>query len=189
MKAYLILYTVTAILLIASSGNVSAQDTGVGEGIFKQTCAACHSIGRGRLVGPDLANLHERRSQDWVLKFVKSSQSVIKSGDKYADSLFQAFNKTIMPDQPTLSDEQIKDIISYIETKSAAPVTTSLATTSQQSDQQVGNKTDKFFSTTNIFFLGIILFMLLVILSLARINKILLDQIKDYYSSDRAFFK
>ena len=37
---------------------------------------------------------------------------------------FRAFNQVIMPDQPTLSDDQIKSILSYIEAKSSAPVTT-----------------------------------------------------------------
>ena len=43
-----------------------------------------------------------------------------------------------MPDQPTLSDEQIKNIISYIESKSSAPVTTGPATTAEQTVRKKG---------------------------------------------------
>ena len=45
-----------------------------GEQIFQATCFACHTIGGGRLVGPDLAGVHERLSQEWLESFVKSSQ-------------------------------------------------------------------------------------------------------------------
>lgn len=188
MNIHLSSLILTTAIFIVSGINASAQDIGVGEGTFKQTCAACHTIGRGRLVGPDLANVHQRRSQDWILKFVKSSQSIVKSGDKYADSLFRAFNQVVMPDQPTLSDEQIKNVISYIEAGSSAPVTTSLATQPEQSDQKAGNNAGNLFSTVNILFFSVILFQLFVILFLSRVNKDLVDQIKDYYSSSRSFF-
>ena len=97
---------------------VLAQDKG--EASFKQICAACHTIGKGKLVGPDLANVHSRHTEDWLKKFIRSSQTVIKSGDKYADSLFKAFNQIPMPDNPAFTDENIKDILNYITVNSPA---------------------------------------------------------------------
>ncbi len=35
--------------------SVFAQDQG--ETLFNQTCVACHTIGGGKLIGPDLANM------------------------------------------------------------------------------------------------------------------------------------
>lgn len=189
MKMYLNPVITTIVFFLVSGNSASAQDIAAGEGNFKQICAACHRIGGGQLVGPDLANIDQRRPEDWIIKFVKSSQSVVKSGDKYADSLFQAFNKVVMPDQPTLNDEQIKGIISYIKTKSSSPVSPATGNTQPTSDQNTGKKAGTVFTTTTILLLGLIVIMLLVILSLARINKNLLDQIKDFYSSDRSFFK
>ncbi|MBI5857714.1 MAG: c-type cytochrome [Sphingobacteriales bacterium] len=189
MKKYLFLSAAALVIFAFSSGRVSAQDLAAGEGTFKQLCAACHRIGGGPLVGPDLANITQRRPHDWILKFVKSSQSVVKSGDKYADSLFQAFNKVVMPDQPTLTDEQVNNIISYIDNKSSASATTSPATTSEQTGQPAVNKGGRLFTRINILLLGVILFMLFVIFSLAKVNRNLLDQIRDFYSSDNAFFK
>jgi len=55
-----------------------------GQGIYQSTCAVCHSIGGGRLVGPDLAGVNDRRTEDWLLKYIKSPQTLIKSGDKTA---------------------------------------------------------------------------------------------------------
>lgn len=187
MKIFLKFFFVTAILLTTAGLNVSAQNTG--ETNFKQICAACHTIGKGKLVGPDLINLPQRRPEEWILKFVKSSQTVVKSGDKYADSLFQAFNQTVMPDQPTLDDEKIKSIITYIGTESSSPTPTSPAITSNQTDQQTGKTPGTFLTTSNSILLAVIFIMLVVIMFLVRVNKGLADQIRDYYSSNKSFFK
>ncbi len=101
-----------------------------GEDIFKETCAACHSIGKGKLIGPDLANVQDRHTETWIKNFVKSSQGVIKSGDKYADSLFKAFNQVQMPDHPNIDDAQLKGILAYIAQQSSAPQTTTASVAS-----------------------------------------------------------
>lgn len=188
MKALLSIVTATGVLIITSGFTASAQDIAGGKEIFTQTCGACHTIGRGRLVGPDLVNIHARRTEDWILKFVKSSQSVIKSGDEYADSLFQTYNRLVMPDQPNLGDDQIKDIISYIKDKSSESAAAMADTQTKPSSQVTTKTAGDLFSTTNMFLFGVILFMLIVIWSLARINKNLLEQIKDYYSSNSSFY-
>lgn len=84
-----------------------------GEKLFKQICVACHTIGQGKLIGPDLANVHKRRPEDWIIKFVRSSRTVIKGGDAYAAALFEQYNKIPMPDN-NYSDDQVRAIISYI---------------------------------------------------------------------------
>ena len=73
------------------------------------------------MTGPALAGVDERRSMDWIINFIHSSQSVIKSGDKDAIALYEKFNKIPMPDHPDLSDDKIKSIVAYIksETKTA----------------------------------------------------------------------
>jgi len=84
-----------------------------GEKLFKQVCVACHTVGQGRLIGPDLAGVQQRRSEEWLLKFIRSSQTVIQSGDPVATALFEEYNKIPMPDN-NYSDDQIRAIISYI---------------------------------------------------------------------------
>ena len=96
---------------LSGSQPASAQESG--KDIFQKSCAACHSIGAGRLVGPDLKGVSERRPEDWLLKFIKSSDKLVKSGDKTAVALFEEF-KMPMPDQ-ALSDEQIKKVLAHIK--------------------------------------------------------------------------
>ena len=89
-----------------------------GEQIFQTTCFACHTIGGGRLVGPDLAGVHETRSQEWLESFVKSSQSMINAGDAEAVALFEEYSSLLMPDA-IATDEEIRQVLTYIESQSS----------------------------------------------------------------------
>jgi len=86
--------------------------------LFTQLCAPCHSIGKGKLLGPDLKNISEKRSQEWLIAFIQSSQSLIKSGDVDAIATFEEYNKLVMPDQP-LDSRQVKAMLKYIDKMSS----------------------------------------------------------------------
>ena len=64
------------ILILGSWSNLS-QGTLPGENEFNTTCIACHTLGKGRLIGPDLAGVADRRTQDWLMRFIKSSQTMM----------------------------------------------------------------------------------------------------------------
>lgn len=119
MKITLHSVLVTSAIFLFSNSNAIAQESD--SATFKSVCAACHTIGGGKLIGPDLVNIQDRHPEDWIIKFVKSSQTVIKSGDKYADSIYKAYNQVLMPDHPNLSDAQVKGLMAYIKTQSALP--------------------------------------------------------------------
>jgi len=121
MKITLHSVFVTSVILFLSCPSVIAQDSD--SATFKSVCAVCHTIGGGKLIGPDLANVQDRHSEDWIINFVQSSQSVIKSGDQYADSIYKAYNQLLMPDHPNLNDAQVKGLIAYIKAQSAVPAT------------------------------------------------------------------
>lgn len=98
----------------ASTGLATTlRQTDQGQEHFQTLCSVCHTIGGGRLVGPDLQGVSERRSEGWIIRFVQHSQDLVKAGDPDAVALFQEFNAIPMPDQP-LSDEEIRWIIAYI---------------------------------------------------------------------------
>ncbi len=108
------------VILLGPIEYVEAQQTG--QQIFDSLCTVCHTIGGGRLVGPDLANVHEKRSQEWLERFVISSQSMIDSGDVEAVALFEEYNRLPMPDS-FLSEEQSRQVLSYIELQSSSQTT------------------------------------------------------------------
>lgn len=115
VPVYGVLLIIAAMLLPATG---SAQATG--EQLFQSKCAACHTIGGGRLIGPDLTGVADRRTPGWLVSFVQSSQSVASSGDAVAVALFAEFSGIIMPDFP-LPEEQITQILGYIDSKGSAP--------------------------------------------------------------------
>src|SRR5580658_6387001 len=103
MKTKLIIIAIAAIPF----SNSYAQDGGQ---IFRTNCGTCHTIGKGKLVGPDLKGVQDRHSEEWILKWVKGSEAMVKSGDKDAVKLFTDNNSLPMPDQ-ALADNDIKLIL------------------------------------------------------------------------------
>ncbi len=106
---------------------LGAQDLATlpGKELFQQKCMACHSIGEGRRVGPDLAGINARRTESWLLKFIKSSQALVASGDPDAKTVFEEF-KIVMPDQP-VTDDEIRQILAYIDQADGGAVTSANA--------------------------------------------------------------
>lgn len=102
------------IITFQSNANPPIEE---GKSIFLSRCAACHTINKA-MTGPALSGIHEKRSIDWIIKFVHSSQSLIKSGDADAVSIFEKFNKVPMPDHPDLTEDNIKNIVEYIKSES-----------------------------------------------------------------------
>ncbi|MBS1488781.1 MAG: c-type cytochrome [Bacteroidetes bacterium] len=124
---------------------IYAQD---GEALFKQNCSACHTVGKGRLVGPDLLGITTKRPEAWLLKWTKASQSLIKSGDADAKAIYDEFGGITMPDQP-LSDAEIKSIFTSISSKGAAPA--SGATTAVVSNASDNASPESIAKGENIF--------------------------------------
>jgi cytochrome c2 len=89
---------------------VPAQD---GTILFKP-CAACHSIGGGKMIGPDLMGITKRRTNEWLVQFIQSSGKLIKSGDADAVGVFKQFNNIPMPDN-ALTVDQVNQILNYID--------------------------------------------------------------------------
>ncbi len=95
---------------------VSAQD---GAALFNKQCKACHTIGGGVKVGPDLAGVTSKRDFDWLVKFVKSSKDLIATGDPDAVAVFEEFNKKPMPSHSN-SVAEIQAMLDYIATGGAS---------------------------------------------------------------------
>ena len=105
--------------IFASVAHVNAQDAAEGEQIFKNNCASCHNTNAEALVGPGLQDITKRRPIDWIVKWVHNPQTVIASGDKYANDLFKKYNGAQMTAFPSLTDVQIKSVVAYIDAQSA----------------------------------------------------------------------
>lgn len=85
---------------------------------FALNCQSCHTIGGGRLVGPDLKGVLERRDRAWLTTYVLDPKAVIDSGDAYAQDLLQAARGVIMPTLPTMTRDLAGKLLDVIEVES-----------------------------------------------------------------------
>lgn len=109
-----VLCLVVALCCIPLSVPLPARaQQGEGEQLFNTACSACHTINQGKRIGPDLAGIDTRLPREWTVRWIKSSQAVIASGDPYGREIFEEYNKILMPDN-NLSDAQITSIIDFI---------------------------------------------------------------------------
>lgn len=112
MKSIATKITLIMSLSIFTVFSVDAQD---GKALFTAKCAACHTIGTNRLVGPGLAGINEKRSREWLLSWVKDSQAFIKTGDKDANAIFEEYSKIAMIPFTDMSDAEIIAILDYVK--------------------------------------------------------------------------
>jgi mono/diheme cytochrome c family protein len=85
-----------------------------GQQIFEDNCAACHTIGKGKLVGPDLAGVTSRREGSWLKRQIKDPEGLIAKKDPIALQLLKEADDVPMP-SPDLSDEEVVAVIAYLK--------------------------------------------------------------------------
>ena len=88
---------------------------------YRQNCKTCHTIGGGKLTGPDLKDVTKRRDRAWLIRFMKDPKAVIASGDQDAKTMLDDFNKAVMPTLPGMTDERCENLLKLIEAESENP--------------------------------------------------------------------
>jgi mono/diheme cytochrome c family protein len=89
--------TLLAAALLAAP--LVAQDAPSEETIdfFARNCQSCHTIGGGRLTGPDLKGFDQRRDRDWGISFLLDPKAVLDGGGDYEKTLLQDARGVYMP--------------------------------------------------------------------------------------------
>ena len=83
-----------------------------GEEAFKNKgCTACHTIGKGKLTGPDLAGVTQRRKLDWIQNQILHPEEMLEK-DPIAKELLATY-LIKMPNQG-VTPEQAQAIIMYL---------------------------------------------------------------------------
>jgi mono/diheme cytochrome c family protein len=108
------------VLLFTFSTSLFAQegDPVKGKSLFNTNCAACHKLD-AKMTGPALRNVETRLSETegldraWLTAWIRNSAGLIKSGDAYANKIYNEYNKSAMTAFPQLSDQDISDILAY----------------------------------------------------------------------------
>jgi nitrite reductase (NO-forming) len=79
---------------------------------FESKCLACHTIGGGDRVGPDLYGVSKRRDEAWLTRWLKSPEQMLQS-DATAKAMLDKY-KLPMPNQG-LNDTEIKEYVAYFK--------------------------------------------------------------------------
>lgn len=111
-KRVSILALLVMLTVMGGFTKASAQD---GKALFQANCASCHNPIKV-VTGPALKGVSQKvPSKEWLYKWIHNSGALIASGDKYANQIFQEYNKVPMTAFPKLSEAEIDAIIAYVD--------------------------------------------------------------------------
>ena len=85
---------------------------------FKGKCSSCHTIGGGKLTGPDLKDVSKRKDREWLIRFIVDPGAVIDSGDAYALEMLRKYNNVRMPNISGMSTKRAELLLDLIDAES-----------------------------------------------------------------------
>lgn len=109
---------VALLAAVALTSPAGAQETAA---FFKANCASCHTIGGGRLTGPDLKDVTQRKDREWLKAFILNPQAKMDAGDPYALQLREEARGVVMPQVAGVTSERADFLLDLIEAESALP--------------------------------------------------------------------
>lgn len=168
----------------AEAGSVDPAVIDAGAALFKNNCAVCHSAGSDVIVGPGLKDVSKRRSESWLISWIKNSQALIQSGDADAVAIYNEYNKQAMPSF-AFSDDEIKSILAYVGSQAniaAAAPTTVAGPEGATPGENIG--TDAIGTAGS--YLDIILVVLIIVLIVLVVTLLLISSLlKNYLNKNR----
>lgn len=87
------------------------------EDLFSTRCSTCHTIGGGDKTGPDLLNVVKIRDREWLHRWLKEPDVMLKEKDPLATQLYNKYKQLPMPNLD-LQDDDIQLLINYMAAES-----------------------------------------------------------------------
>ena len=140
------------------------HDIQKGEELFKANCTSCHKLGdekKARLIGPGLnVEIFEEYTEQWLIDWIRNSSALIESGDEQAIAIFEEYNQSVMTAFPTFSDDDIRDILAYIENPPVEEVAIVEEDSKEIIDKKsISNTTLLLIALTLLSILGFLIFI------------------------------
>ena len=163
------IFLISAFLFLApslSAQTVPTDDESVknGETLFKNNCYSCHRV-KEKWTGPALAGYQTRvPSIEWTIAWVKNSAKLIASGDEYANKIYNEYNKSQMTAFTNLKDDEILDILAYVEVEAAKPDAAPVTTAGDGTTPAAGTGIPSAYINAIVIGMIVILLLLLVVL-------------------------
>ena len=109
----------TASVAAANKAESVKLDIDKGQYIFATRCAACHTIGNGDKVGPDLLGVTSVRERAWLSRMISEPDKLIDEKDPIATALFKQYKEIRMP-RLNLPQEDVNTLIEFMKTQTAS---------------------------------------------------------------------
>ncbi len=120
-----------------------AGDAAKGKELFINNCAQCHAKDmKTKLTGPALAGVEERWAaypKADLYAWIRNSQAMISKGHPRATELWNAYKPTVMNAFTTLKDEEIDNILTYVNAQATRVDPVSVKNTSTGETEESGN--------------------------------------------------
>ena len=101
-----------------SSATAATLDINMGQYLFATRCAACHTIGNGDKLGPDLLGVTEVRDRAWLARMIVDSNKLIEENDPIATALFKKYKEIRMPPLG-LPEKDVNTLIEFMKIQTA----------------------------------------------------------------------
>jgi protein SCO1/2 len=90
-----------------------------GQYLFATRCAACHTIGNGDKVGPDLLGVTNVRERAWLSRMITEPDKLIEEKDPIATALFKKYKEIRMP-RLNLPETDVNTLIDFMKIQTAS---------------------------------------------------------------------
>jgi mono/diheme cytochrome c family protein len=109
-----------AAIVLPGEAAAPAQLIQEGQALFQERCIACHTIGQGDRVGPDLAGVASRRDHVWLDRWISAPDRMLAQSDPTAKALLEKYRGVPMPNQG-LTPDQVNAVVAYLESAPSGP--------------------------------------------------------------------
>ncbi len=105
-------------ILLLGMGSLQAQDLAEGKSLFRTNCQSCHNANmKAKMTGPALGGVEERWADypEDLYRWIRNSQALVAEGNPRAVEIYNEYNGSVMTAFPNLTDENISNILAYID--------------------------------------------------------------------------
>lgn len=100
----------------ANNGEGAPFHLDLGKYLFTKQCAACHTIGLGDKIGPDLLGVTLTRDHDWLVRMIREPEKLLAEKDPVATALYEKYKPVQMPKLP-VGNVDMAALIKFMESQ------------------------------------------------------------------------
>jgi protein SCO1/2 len=89
-----------------------------GQYLFTKKCGACHTVGQGDKIGPDLVGVADKRNRDWLMRKIQHPEQLLAEKDPITMALSEKYGHVNMPNL-RVADDDANYMIGYLVSRTS----------------------------------------------------------------------